>query len=93
MPWYSEKLTPMGRWSSQMTEGKPLTVTADGVRIVLRRVRELAPDEVGMTLDQIRTQEDARADRDFEFAASVRRERVDRLLALDPSETGSGFDE
>jgi len=71
MPWYSEKLTPMGRWSSQMTEGKPLTVTADGVRIVLRRVRELEPGE-GMALDQIRAQEDARADRDFDEAIDQR---------------------
>jgi hypothetical protein len=92
MPWYSEKLTPMGRWSSQITESKPLTVTADGVRVILRRVRELEPDEADMMLDQIRAQEDARAARDFEIAATLRRERVERLLALDPSETGSGFD-
>jgi hypothetical protein len=92
MPWYSEKLTPMGRWSSQITESKPLTVTADGMRVVLRRVREMVPDEADMTLDQIRAQEDARAARDFEIAATIRQEKIERMLALDPSETGSGFD-
>jgi len=68
MPWYSEKLTPMGRWSSQITPEKPLERTVDGGRITLRRVRELLPEERHLDLGALKACEDERAEREWERA-------------------------
>ena len=45
--YYSERLTIMGSWSSQVTDGPPLT-KQDGQPVKLRRVRELLPEEEAM---------------------------------------------
>lgn len=59
MPWYSEKLTPMGRWSPQITADRPRERSGEGGRFTLRRVRELAPDESHLDLGALKARADA----------------------------------
>jgi hypothetical protein len=57
MPYYSERLTATGRWSAQVTPGRPATRNADGRHITLRRVRELDPDEAMLDLATLQARE------------------------------------
>lgn len=53
MPWYSERRTPMGRWSPQITPEKPRERTNEGQRITLRRVQPLPAHLRGWPLDEV----------------------------------------
>jgi hypothetical protein len=66
--WYSERMTPKGTWSPQITPERPQERTADGRKVTLRRVRELAPDEVADDLAALQAREDAREAKAFALA-------------------------
>lgn len=70
--WYSEQLTIMGRWSSQVTPHKPRDRSIDGRAIKLRRVRELEPHEAHLSLGALRALEDDREVAAAELAESAR---------------------
>ena len=66
--WYSERLTPLGTWSPQITPDKPRQILMEGARLTLRRVRELRPSETHLSLGAIKAGEDAREAAEFERA-------------------------
>ncbi|MDD7972485.1 hypothetical protein [Roseinatronobacter alkalisoli] len=61
MAWYSERMTPIGRWAPQVTPNKPCDRTTDGKHVTLRRVRELRPHEVHLTVGALHAIENERA--------------------------------
>ena len=58
--WYSERLTPLGAWSPQITPEKPRQILNEGRRLTLRRVRELNPSEAHLSLGALKALEDDR---------------------------------
>lgn len=72
LPWYSEQLTIMGRWSPQITPFKPRDRSMDGRKINLRRVRQLEPHEAHLSLGALRALEDDRETAAAELAESAR---------------------
>ena len=80
--WYAERLTPLGKWSSQVTPEKPREMMQNGTRQTLRRVRELEPHEVHLTLGALRAIEDQRAAE--EFVRAQHQMEDDGFVTLEP---------
>ena len=68
MAWYSERMTPIGRWAPQVTPDMPGDRTTDGKHVTLRRVRELQPREAHLTVGAIHALENERAQLAWERA-------------------------
>ena len=70
--YYSERLTPLGSWSPQITPEKPRQILNEGRRLTLRRVRELGPHEAHLSLGALKALEDEREAAAAELAESAR---------------------
>ncbi|MGY6705894.1 hypothetical protein [Roseinatronobacter sp.] len=84
MPWYSERLTPLGAWAPQITPAKPTERTNEGRTHTLRRVRELQPHEAHLSVGALFAAENDRA------ALAWDRAQDDALAARDMVMTGIG---
>jgi|GEM_PF-3297002 len=82
MSWYSERMTPIGRWSPQVTPEKPIERTNEGRKITLRRVRELEPAETHLTVGALHAIENDRS------ATAWERAQDEALAARDMIMTG-----
>lgn len=84
MAWYSERLTPLGAWSPQITPSQPSDRTNEGRRHTLRRIRELQPHEAHLSVGALHALENDRA------ALAWDRAQDDALAARDMVMTGIG---
>ena len=70
--WYSEQLTIMGRWSSNVTPHKPRDRSIDGHPVRLRRVRQMEAHEAHLSLGALKALEGDREAAAAELAESAR---------------------
>jgi hypothetical protein len=94
MPWYSERLTPMGRWSPQVTPDRPTERTGEGRIVALRRVRAMAPDEAHLSCGALKAREDAREHAAWERASGeIESDGFVTVVGLRPRAMATGVGE
>lgn len=53
MPYYSERLNPMGNWCAQITPDRPSEKVSDGGTVRLREIREIPSDRESLSLGEL----------------------------------------
>lgn len=71
MPYYSERMTAMGRWCPQITPDAPTDTTSDGAKIKVRDVTLIPPELEGYPISVIQWGLRERADYAARLAAEA----------------------